>query len=245
MEKESGPTEKLTLEHPEIMRLKDEWYTTLREIMERYSLEPENASIHDLEKATLSEIETSKGQHQFVIISAPSGGGKGTIGKSLEAEGVKKLPRYTTRKPRPGEVNGKDYFFITDNQFEKMDRSGEFLPHVETHGKHRATSKKMLKEWVGDEKKFYLEGSTGAYDQIINTPEVQEAKPLSIFLLPPSFEEHFQRLANRPDSISNKEILDRLEKAVEHLKQTLSSKYDGYIVNDDIKRATDLILENI
>ena len=234
----------LTLESPEILKIKSDWDEVIKEITLKLGCETEIPEPYDLERATIPKIESQRKDYGFIMISAPSGGGKGTIGKSLENKGIEKLPRYTTREFRTGEVDGKDYFFISDEKFEEMNQSDEFLPNVETHGKRRATSKKMLKEWVDKKKQFYVEGSTGAYDQIINTAEVKEAKPLSIFLLPPSFEEHFNRLTNRPDTISREEIIERLKKAVEHLKQTLTSDYSGYIVNDNIERVTNLIIEN-
>ncbi|MBI2990117.1 MAG: hypothetical protein HYY51_02935 [Candidatus Magasanikbacteria bacterium] len=239
-----------------IDELRGSWNRTLEEILEQRLAamppdakkpSPDEAELPTslrLERLTRQALPDLEGGHQFAILSAPSGGGKGTVGKLLEERGFGRMPRFTTREPRPGEVNGADYFFVTREDFLERERAGEFLQTAETHGELRASSRVLLKEYFDAGRKFYVEGSAGAYLEFINHPDVKSTRHLSAFLLPPSFEVLEQRLRGRADTIDEIEIHERLAKAVEHLEKTKSYPYDAYYVNDRAERVADAIVQD-
>lgn len=195
-----------------------------------------------LETMTRRKAGQDKGKHQFVIISAPSGGGKGTVGAALEERGFFRLPRVTTREPRQGEVDGVAYKFVDRTTFEQWMRENRFIGKpAETHGEYRGTLASMFQEKIDAGEKFYIEGSAGAYQEFLDHPVVKQTKPLSIFLLPPSFEVLEERLRGREDTIDEVEIRERLVAAVDHLRKTKDYHYDAYYVNDDFNRVADAI----
>ncbi|MFA6511745.1 MAG: hypothetical protein WCV86_01290 [Patescibacteria group bacterium] len=179
----------------------------------------------------------------FVILSAPSGGGKGTIGKELQTHGFSRLPRVTTRAPRPGEVDGIDYIFLSRKRFTALADAGAFLQTAETHEELRGTLREEFRRLVRSEKPFYVEGSLGGYEQFLSHEEVRAAHPLSVFLLPPSFDVLAQRLGARSDDdMTPREFEGRLNKAIEHLRRANDLPYDVFYVNDIIPDVTGRIL---
>ena len=175
-----------------------------------------------------------KRQGLLFIISAPSGAGKTTLCKEV----VDILPNmrhsvsYTTRLPRPGEVHGRDYYFISPVEFEKMTNAGEFAEWAEVHGNLYGTAIQTLN-------KYRAEG----IDVILDI-DCQGARQLKehyregvfIFILPPSFHELRRRL-----DLRNSESPDvkerRIRNAAEEIKE--SSWYDYIIVNDIYSKAVE------
>jgi len=168
------------------------------------------------------------------VVSSPSGGGKGTLIRRVLAA----MPdlcysvSYTTRTARPGEVDGREYCFVTREKFQAMLDADEFLESAIVHGNFYGTSRHQV-----------LQDTCGGRDIVLEV-DVQGAASVrklvadsvSIFILPPSFEVLRQRLVARgTDSPGQLEI--RLRNAPEELKAY--SSFDYVIINDDMDRAAE------
>ena len=167
------------------------------------------------------------------VISGPSGVGKGTINKMLfdEFDGsVVFSVSATTRGPREGEVDGTHYFFISRQDFENCIANNEFLEHAEyagnCYGTPRSYVLKLLEEGVSVILEIDLQGAI----------QVKERMPesVSIFILPPSFEELESRLRGR-----GTETPEKIEKRLAAAKHEIdmAHTYDYRIVNDDLEDA--------
>ncbi len=168
------------------------------------------------------------------VISAPSGAGKTTLCKEV----IDILPNlrhsvsYTTRQPRPGEVHGRDYFFVAATEFRQMVEDGEFAEWAEVHGNLYGTAVRTLEGY-----------RTNGIDVILDI-DCQGARQLKeryrggvfIFILPPSFAELRRRLDCR-NSDSVEVIQRRLENAVGEIRE--SRWYDYIIINDVFSRAVE------
>ena len=169
---------------------------------------------------------------KLIVLTGPSGVGKGTLVRSL-------LPRHqnlflsisaTTRQPRPGEVDGRDYFFKTRDQFEAMIAAGELLEWAEYAGNYYGTPLPPVKTQIQQGNFVLLE------IEVIGANRVKEiyADALRIFILPPSFDELEQRLRGRGNDPETA-IAKRLVRAKEEL--AMSHEFDHEIVNDDLETA--------
>lgn len=168
------------------------------------------------------------------VISAPSGAGKTTLCKEV----IDILPNlrhsisYTTRKPRPGEVHGRDYFFVAAEEFRQMVEDGEFAEWAEVHGNLYGTAVRTL------------EGYRANGIDVILDIDCQGARQLKeryrggvfIFILPPSFAELRRRLDSR-NSDSAEVIQRRLENAAGEIRE--SRWYDFIVVNDIFTKAVE------
>jgi guanylate kinase len=166
------------------------------------------------------------------IISSPSGGGKTSLVKALlEAEPEVRLSvSYTTRPARPGEVNGRDYHFVTAAVFERMLEAGEFLESAVIYGNRYGTSQ----EWIERER---AEGLDVLLE--IDWQGAQQVRRLmrqvvSVFILPPSPEVLESRLRGRGQD-SEEAVARRLAAAREEMAHV--GEYDYVIINDDFDRA--------
>ena len=166
------------------------------------------------------------------VVSSPSGGGKGTIIRHVldVVPNLSYSVSYTTRAPRPGEVDGREYFFVNCDIFNEMVAAGEFLESACVHGNFYGTAKNQILS------------ETAAGADIILEVDVQGAASVrqllmdsvSIFILPPSLEVLRRRLLARgTDSPAELEV--RLRNAPAELKQY--SSFDYVIINDEIDRA--------
>lgn len=189
-----------------------------------------SSKVTDLQ--TPAQIENPTARGTLFVVSSPSGGGKGTlIRRVLEVvDNLSYSVSYTTRGPRPGEVNGREYFFVDHAQFEEMVANGEFLEWACVHGNYYGTSKRQIAE------------KTAAGIDMILEVDVQGAASVrqllmdsvSVFILPPSYEVLKQRLCDRgTDSPENLDL--RMRNAPEELKQY--SSFDYVIINDEVERA--------
>lgn len=168
------------------------------------------------------------------IISAPSGAGKTTLCKEI----IDIFPHlrhsisYTTRQPRLGEVHGKDYYFISRDEFRRMVTDDEFAEWAEVHGNCYGTSIRTLEEC-----------RASGIDLILDI-DIQGARQLKkryeggvyIFILPPSYEELRRRLNGR-SSDSDDVINRRIDAAAGEIRE--SRWYDYIIVNDQFSRAVE------
>lgn len=175
----------------------------------------------------------------IIVLSAPSGTGKSTICERL----LKSLPNlkmsisYTTREPRPGEIDGVHYYFIDREKFEEMIKRDEFVEWAQVYGNYYGTSKSIINEIVESGKDVLLDIDTEGAKNIKKLfPE-----SVLIFILPPSIEELKRRLKNRgelPETIAK-----RLLKVGEEVSQYRF--YDYLVVNDDLGRALEDIISII
>ena len=175
---------------------------------------------------------SSKLKGLLIVISAPSGTGKTTLCHMLlkEFKDLEFSISYTTRKPREGEVNGKDYFFVNKETFQKMIDEGDFLEWAEVYGNFYGTSKSQILRALNEGKDILLDIDTqGALNVKENFPEA-----VLIFILPPSLEELERRLRNRGTD-DEETIKKRLRIAREEIKKALL--YDYLIINDNLEVA--------
>ncbi len=166
------------------------------------------------------------------VVSSPSGGGKGTLIQRVlsSVPNISYSVSYTTRNPRPGELNGREYFFVETAQFEQMIARDEFLEWAHVHGKLYGTSRSQVANEINQGRDIILEVD------VQGAASVRELIPesASIFILPPSFEILRQRLIARGTD-SEEELELRLRNAPEELKDY--STFDYLIINDDIEKA--------
>ena len=171
------------------------------------------------------------------IVCAPSGAGKTSlVGELLQADPQIRLSvSYTTRKPRPGEVDGREYHFVTEPEFAQMIGRGEFLENALVHGNHYATSAHWISEQRAAGHDIMLEIDWQGASQVRHV--IPEA--IGIFILPPSFETLMSRLNKRAQD-SPDVIARRLAVARDEISHVGEFKY--VIINDNFTEAAqDLI----
>jgi guanylate kinase len=164
------------------------------------------------------------------ILSSPSGAGKTTISRMLleQDRRLRMSVSATTRSPRPGEIDGRDYHFVDQAEFERRVREGDFLEWAHVFGHSYGTPKAEVKAGLKDGKDYLFDidwqGTQQLYQKL-------ERDVVRVFLLPPSIEELRRRLTSRGTD-SAEVIAARMERAKAEI-----SHWDGYdyvIVNDDI-----------
>lgn len=179
-------------------------------------------------------MDSNKGM--LVVVSGPAGVGKGTLCRELMAEssGLEYSVSVTTRAPRPGETEGKEYYFRSREEFEKMIENNELLEWAEFCGHLYGTPRFHVEKLLKKNKKVILE---------IDTQGARQVKKLFpqgifIFIVPPSFQVLARRLRGRGTE-SEEAISFRLAKAVEELKNF--KDYDYVVENDEICTAVEKI----
>jgi len=173
----------------------------------------------------------------LVIISGPSGVGKGTIRKALF-----QIPdnnfcysvSMTTRLPREGEVDGQDYFFVSQEEFERRIKNNGFLEYAEFVGEYYGTPLDYIDKQMESGKEVIVE------IEVQGALQVQEKIPeaVFIFIVPPSKKALIERLEKRGTD-SPEKIRKRIEKA--EREYSLAYKYDYIVVNDEVTNAADRI----
>lgn len=168
----------------------------------------------------------------LIIISSPSGGGKGTIIREV----LKSLPdvaysiSFTTRKIREGEENGREYFFISRAEFEDLVKRDEFLEYAEVHGNLYGTSKSQVNSELEKGRDIILEIDVQGAENVMR----KFPSAVSVFILPPSFNILRQRLIARGTETEETLAL-RLKNGFEEVQKFSSFQY--VIVNDEIVQA--------
>lgn len=175
---------------------------------------------------------TDKKKGNLFIISAASGAGKTTLVKELLTL-IKDLTlsvSHTTRNPRPSEIDGKDYFFVTNKIFDQMVKEGKFLETAKCHGSFYGTSRNFVQEVRDAGKDIIFEIDwQGAKSIKVIYPEA-----ISIFILPPSLEKLEERLTARGQD-SKDTIRARLSAAKSEMSH--ANKFDYVTINDDFDAA--------
>src|ERR1700675_3631360 len=168
------------------------------------------------------------------IISAPSGSGKSTLVNELfkMVDHLDFSISYTTRPPRGSEQNGKEYFFVTKDQFEAMIQADEFLEYANVFGNYYGTAKRFLREAEARGNDLLLDIDVQGAKQI----KQRVAGAVSIFILPPDREKLEWRLRNRGLD-SEAVIRRRLDTARREIENY--SKYDYILINERLEQATD------
>ncbi|RUM32270.1 MAG: guanylate kinase [Aquifex sp.] len=170
------------------------------------------------------------------VLSAPSGTGKTTVAQKLlsEVSDLKRIVTYTTRSPRPYEQNGVDYVFVSVEEFEKKIEEGFFLEYANVYGNYYGTPKKDIEETINLEKKdaLLVIDVQGAFKVKKVFPEA-----VTIFLLPPSFEELKRRIEGRGYVDSN--VNRRLETAKGEVP--CARFFDYIVINDYLNEAVEKV----
>jgi guanylate kinase len=175
------------------------------------------------------------------VVTGPSGAGKSSIiKKALEiVEGFAFSISYTTRKQRPGEIDGKDYFFISDEKFEELNQKGEFLEYAKVHSNYYATSKTFIKEKLSEGFNIVLDVDVvGA----LNIKKEMPEQSVLIFIAPPSYEELERRLKTRGTE-KQEEFEVRLNNSKKEIKQI--SHFDYLIVNQNLSESINQLISII
>tara|TARA_Y100001958_G_scaffold146532_1_gene126342 strand:- start:371 stop:1000 length:630 start_codon:yes stop_codon:yes gene_type:complete len=177
----------------------------------------------------------------IVILSSPSGAGKTTLVKEISKKKNFKISiSHTTRKPRSNEINGKDYFFVSENEFKNLIYKDKFLEYAKVFNHYYGSSKDAVLEKIRNGENVIFDIDWQGTQQIKS--QKLNYKILTIFILPPSREELYKRLLNRDKN--HKEIaIDRMkqfDQDVLHWKD-----YDLVVINDDLNKCYENIMKFI
>ncbi len=166
----------------------------------------------------------------MVILSSPSGAGKTTLVKLLSKKNNFYISiSHTTRKPRPNEVNGEDYFFVSDEEFKRLIKNQEFLEYAKVFENYYGTSRTSVVQNLEKNQNVIFDIDWQGADQIKN--KKMDYKLITFFILPPSKEILFERLSNRDmkDKLIADERMKQFDKDVLHW-----INYDYVVINDNL-----------
>ena len=179
----------------------------------------------------------------LIILSGPSGVGKGTVRKYIMKRNAVPLTfsiSMTTREPRATETNGVEYYFVSREEFMKNVENDNFLEWAEFVGNCYGTPKSYVEELRNEGKNVILEIEINGAEQVLS--KVKDDRVLSFFLKPPSLKQLEQRIRKRK-SEPEEVIQKRLVKGKSEMEK--AKNYDFIILNDRIKRAGDEIISII
>ena len=171
------------------------------------------------------------------IVSAPSGSGKSTLLAKLlsETSDLQFSISYTTRKPRGGEQNGVEYFFVTESVFEKMIGEGQFVEYARVFDHYYGTARRTLETVLMQGKDMLLDIDTEGAAQV--KAKIPDA--VSIFIMPPSFDALRERLQRR--QLDNEETIQKRLRWASQMEVYRFKNYDYVVINDDIKLSLHLM----
>ena len=167
----------------------------------------------------------------MIILSSPSGAGKTTLVKMLsEVDNYEVSVSHTTRQPRASEVPNKDYFFVDENEFNRLIKNEEFLEYAKVFNNFYGTTRTPVIDKLNKEKNVLFDIDWQGADQIKN--KKLDYRLITFFILPPSKEELFVRLSNRDmkDKLLVEERMKQFERDVLHW-----INYDYVVVNDNLE----------
>ena len=174
----------------------------------------------------------SKKDGVMIILSSPSGAGKTTLVKMLSVlDNFEISISHTTRQPRPNETHNKDYFFVSEKDFERLIKNEEFLEYAKVFNNFYGTTRTPVIDKLNKGKNVLFDIDWQGADQIKN--KKLDYKLLTFFILPPSKEELFERLSSRDmkDKLIAEERMKQFERDVLHW-----INYDYVVINDDLKK---------
>ena len=173
---------------------------------------------------------------ELIVFAAPSGAGKSSLIKEIISnnENIELSVSATTRSPREGEIHGKDYFFISDNEFNNLKTEEAFIENASVHGYQYGTLKSLVEEKLNKNIRVVLDIDVQGYNQISASIE----NIISIFIIPPSLDELRKRLLLR--GLDTEDVIEkRLINAKNELKYAQS--FENIVLNDDFNRALEEI----
>lgn len=177
---------------------------------------------------------TKKGM--LIVLSGPSGSGKGTIVSKLlkQREDTVLSISMTTRKPREGEIDGVHYFFTNREEFEQMQALGAFLESAEYNGNYYGTPESTVRNWLAEGKNVILEIEVQGAEKVMDF----RSDLVSIFITIPSMDELYARLKGRGTE-DEATIAQRMAVAKKELQRAF--RYDYVVINDEVDLAVDRI----
>ena len=176
-----------------------------------------------------------------VILSSPSGAGKTTLVKKIAKKNSYNISiSHTTRKPRSEEIDGQDYFFVSQEKFKNLVKNDEFLEYAKVFENYYGSSKKWVIENLNKGKNVIFDIDWQGTEQIKN--QKLNYKLITFFILPPSKSELFKRLKNR--DMKDKNIV---EKRMKQFNEDIDhwGSYDFVVINDDLNKCYNEIIELI
>ena len=175
------------------------------------------------------------------ILSSPSGAGKTTLVKKISKNrNFFVSVSHTTRQPRPNEKNGKDYYFVSKNNFKKLIRKKEFLEHAKVFDNYYGSSKNLVLKQLRNGKNIVFDIDWQGTRQIRN--KKLNYRLITIFILPPSRKELLKRLAKR-----EKKNMKTVYKRMKEFKKDLLKwkEYDYVVINDNLNKCYENIMSAI
>ncbi len=188
-------------------------------------------------------MENKKKRGLLIIMSGPSGVGKGTIRREVMKDKSLKLfysVSMTTRGMRPGEVDGQDYYFVSKEEFQRNIDNDNLLEWAEFVGNRYGTPKDKVDAMRDEGKNVMLEIEVNGTAQVLK--KCQGNDVVSIFIIPPSFEELEKRIRGRGTE-SDEVVKTRLAKAKAEME--LKYHYEYIVLNDDLERAAEEVRDII
>lgn len=184
------------------------------------------------------EMRPRRGRSRLVVLAGPTAVGKGTVAAHIKAAHpeIHLSVSATTRAPRPGEVEGEHYFFVDDDEFDRLVREGELLEHATVHNRFRyGTPRRPIEAALAEGRTVLLE------IDLQGARQVRAAEPSAtlVFLLPPSWDELVHRLVGRGTE-GDEERARRLRTAKVEL--AAQHEFDYGVVNDDVARAAEEVV---
>lgn len=179
----------------------------------------------------------------LIILSGVSGAGKDTIKKELikRVENVESLPSYTDRPPRPGDIPGVVYNFVTTEEFERMIKDNELYEYNVCHEHYYGTSRKLMNEKIQSGKIIVKDLDVNGTEKLIDILR-KDTKVITIFLRVPK-DILRKRLEKRIDKPSEKEITMRLNRL--EYEESKMDLYDYVLKNNDLEKTVDIIMDII
>jgi len=178
----------------------------------------------------------------LILIASPSGGGKTTVIRRL----IEKFPdkfvysvSATTRESRPDEIGGKDYLFLSVEEFQKRAQNNQFLEWEEVHGYYYGTDLEFINRSLKSGKNVLLDLDVNGS---LNVAKKFDGKVITIFLTPPSMDELINRLKNRKTD-SKEEIEKRLTRIPKEMEK--SKQFDYIVQNDNLETTVNKVLDII